>query len=431
MNKRYAHGSRPHAPRLAVFTRSIDQNMHSGSGQHWYGVLNALMKLDHGLDITFVHHKPGSRAFYQLARARGIKELIIGRNPFAASRILNRREFDLVHYHLPTIFTPFHRVRGTRIVTIHGAEPVLLRRYYHPIHVLHDAVIVPLVTRAIDQIVTVSQTTAQYVQTQYPIRSAQAINVIYNGVDAGYRDTGQGPYTINAELKTGKHFFFHVSRFSLRKNPWTLLRGFRRFLVRRRAQGDATDWRLVIAGKGWDNTRVRELVTSLQIAEKVHVAGYVHEHDLAHLYATATAFVFPSLCEGFGMPNAEAMAAGCPVITSDAFAIPEVVGDAALVITPPFNITALSDAMVRLADDAELRDQLARCGRERAQRFNWSHSARALVELYHRLYATDRGTRAMPSAFDLARGAAAIAAFISDAIVTGPFVRRWVAPTLY
>jgi glycosyltransferase involved in cell wall biosynthesis len=102
--------------------------------------------------------------------------------------------------------------------------------------------------------------------------------------------------------------------------------------------------------------------------------GYVAEGDLPALYAGATAFVFPSLYEGFGLPVVEAMAWGTPVITSSVSSLPEVAGDAA-VLVDPYDVDGLARAMQRLLDDACLRDSLIAAGRQRARRFTWERCA--------------------------------------------------------
>ena len=99
----------------------------------------------------------------------------------------------------------------------------------------------------------------------------------------------------------------------------------------------------------------------------------------------AEAFVFPSFYEGFGMPNLEAMACGCPVVTSQAFAIPEVVGDAALTIADSPDTAALTDAIRRIRSDAELRARLVDRGRARAREFSWEESVQTILDAYRRL----------------------------------------------
>ena len=111
------------------------------------------------------------------------------------------------------------------------------------------------------------------------------------------------------------------------------------------------EWLVVAGGKGWLNDDLSQVAADLGIAERVQFLGYVQETDLRVLYSAAKLFVYPSIYEGFGLPPLEAMACGAPVITSNTSALPEVVGDAAILIDP-HNSEALCQAMQRvLCDD--------------------------------------------------------------------------------
>ncbi len=109
--------------------------------------------------------------------------------------------------------------------------------------------------------------------------------------------------------------------------------------------------------------------------------GRVSDAELRALYAGASAFVFPSRYEGFGLPPLEAMALGAPVVCADAASLPEVVGDAALLF-PAGDAVALAAALSRVLDDLALRERLSRAGRERAARFTWERTAAATVAVY-------------------------------------------------
>ncbi|MBI1852705.1 MAG: glycosyltransferase family 4 protein, partial [Planctomycetes bacterium] len=113
----------------------------------------------------------------------------------------------------------------------------------------------------------------------------------------------------------------------------------------------------------------------------VRFLGYVGETDLVFLYRAAAALVYPSLYEGFGLPPLEAMAAGCPVIASNRASLPEVIGDAGIQVDPE-SVEAIADALVRMANDSGLREDLARRGRTRAEIFPWSRCADATLEAY-------------------------------------------------
>ncbi len=132
----------------------------------------------------------------------------------------------------------------------------------------------------------------------------------------------------------------------------------------------------MLAGKrGWLYDDLFAQVTRLGLASRVVFPGYVEEADLPALLSGALALVFPSLYEGFGIPVLEAGACGVPVITSNTSSLPEVAGDAALLVDP-HDVDAIADAMFRIATDAELRAELDRRGQENVKRFSWEKCAR-------------------------------------------------------
>lgn len=154
---------------------------------------------------------------------------------------------------------------------------------------------------------------------------------------------------------------------------------------------EAADADLVIAGP-WDERygEARQLADAAGDAS-IRWLGRVPDADLAALYAAATVFVFPSLFEGFGLPVIEAMACGTPVICSNATALPEVAGDAAVLFDPgaPDAGATLRAALERVLGDAKLRQQLRERGLERAARFSWTETARQTLHLYRTIAGTD------------------------------------------
>jgi len=132
---------------------------------------------------------------------------------------------------------------------------------------------------------------------------------------------------------------------------------------------------------------LRRLVHRHQLHQQVRFLGFVPDETLAVLYRLASAFVFPSLYEGFGLPTLEAMAAGAPVITSNVSSLPEVVGDAALLIDP-LDAGAIAAAMERVLSDPALSADLTRRGRERVKAFSWERSVARIREVYGELART-------------------------------------------
>ncbi len=169
-------------------------------------------------------------------------------------------------------------------------------------------------------------------------------------------------------------YFLFVGLLSPRKNVDALIRAFERF---RSQAGD--EYALVLAGaRGWQYDAIYESARSVP---GVSFTGYVADEDLPALYSLADAFVFPSSYEGFGLPLLEAMACGTPVISTALTAIPEVVGDAAILVEQP-RAEELAAAMARIVDDADLRERLVRRGLARAESFTWSRAAEACMKLY-------------------------------------------------
>jgi glycosyltransferase involved in cell wall biosynthesis len=163
-----------------------------------------------------------------------------------------------------------------------------------------------------------------------------------------------------------------LSTLEPRKNIAQVIRCYARLV----AEGQVGDMRLVMVGtRGWKMESIfQELEKLGSASERVVVTGFVPDEDLAPIYSHASMFVYPSLLEGFGLPPLEAMQCGVPVITSNTSSLPEVVGDAGIMV-PPTDADALCQAMATLFQDRELRERLAARARERAATFSWARCA--------------------------------------------------------
>jgi glycosyltransferase involved in cell wall biosynthesis len=146
-----------------------------------------------------------------------------------------------------------------------------------------------------------------------------------------------------------------------------------------------SDWQLVLAGSDWHGADViHARIQHSPHAGDIRTPGFVPDRDLPMLNRAAEVFVFPSLYEGFGLPPVEAMACGCPVISSTRGSLGEVVGNAAVTVDPE-DIDALKTQMARLATDADLRDRLRNAGLDHAKQFDWNRTAAATMEVYRRV----------------------------------------------
>jgi glycosyltransferase involved in cell wall biosynthesis len=360
---------------VAIFTRPIDQGV-SGSGHHLAEIVSHALDANDGrFTFTLVHYQRNDLPIYRRA-----EELIVPRNPFAAARILRARRFDVVHYAPLSPYAPIWGVRAAKIATVHGAEPYLVPELYSRAHRFHAAVTKPWMARRMDALVTVSQTSRSFLSSRFGI-PAERFVVCHNGVGPAYRRLPREEVSAPARCGIRGPYLLHMSNFSERKNPGTIFRGYAELY----GSPEGRDLTLVIAGNRWKNPRTLALAAELGITDRVVYTGFVSERDSVELLNGAACFFFPSLAEGFGMPNLEAMACGCPVVTSGVFAIPEIVADAAIMLEDPRDWKAAAERLRDVLRDGELRRGLIERGMRRAAAFTWTESARTLLGLYERL----------------------------------------------
>jgi glycosyltransferase involved in cell wall biosynthesis len=204
------------------------------------------------------------------------------------------------------------------------------------------------------------------------------VRVIYPGVNARFRpqqEPGEGARLRQRYGIDHKPYLLSVGTLQPRKNYVRLIQAF----VRSSA---SVDKQLLIAGgRGW---LYQDILAEADKHESVHLLGFVEDRDLPALYRQATLFVFPSLYEGFGLPVLEAMSCGVPVVCSQTSSLPEVAGDAALLVEP-LDLAMLEEGLTRALEDEDLRREMVERGLNHAARFDWARSAAQLLDLMESL----------------------------------------------
>ncbi len=202
---------------------------------------------------------------------------------------------------------------------------------------------------------------------------ANKIHVIYLGRDDSLKQV-TNPLrlaAVKAKYDLAHRYLLYVGTLQPRKNLARMVEAFERLCSR----PQMADVQLVLAGKqGWLYDALFAQVSRAGLGDRVVFPGYIPDKDLPALLSAATAFVFPSLYEGFGLPVLEAGGCGVPVITSNTSSLPEVAGDAALLVDP-HDVDAIAEAMYRIVTDRELAAELARRGHENVKRFSWEKCA--------------------------------------------------------
>ena len=217
-------------------------------------------------------------------------------------------------------------------------------------------------------LIAVSQATATDLQTYYNT-AAQKITVIHEATS--WPQAAWADALVRARYALPASYALYVGTLQPRKNLVRLIHAYHQL-----TQQQTLTWDLVVAGAGgWESAKLRQLIADLHLGDRIHCLGYVADEALSALYYGARFFCFPSLFEGFGLPVLEAQLHGVPVMTANNSALPEIAGDAALLVDPT-DVDAIANAMLQLSQDEPLRQRLIAAGYENVKRFSWEKAAR-------------------------------------------------------
>jgi len=285
-------------------------------------------------------------------------------------------------YHGPDFALPPLNGKLRKVVTVHDLAFLEHPEYAVPSLAAYLKKVVPEAVASADVVATVSHVTSQSL-IKHLKTPPEKITVIPNGVGPHFRRITDPVILGATRHKYGlRHpFVLGVGTLEPRKNHLGLIKAFAQ--AQKKRKGPAM---LALAGgSGWLYEKTRQAVEELRLEHKVRFLGRVSDLELISLYSMADVFVFPSFFEGFGLPPLEAMACGAPVITSNTSALPEVVGDAALLVDP-YDVSALGHAITRLLEDEQLREGLQQKGYQRVQHYTWHASASKMLSVYQKLY---------------------------------------------
>ncbi len=280
------------------------------------------------------------------------------------------RNFDLLIS--PTTHGSF--VSGNQIITIH--DLISLRYKNISVHQrFYFKYLLPFLISKAKLIITVSETTKKDIVSLLKC-PAEKVKVVYNGYDHTNYFTIEGNQHLIESAYGVKKYLLAIGPTYPHKNFETLIQAYKELNDTVRIE-----YPLVIAGgKSPYVNSLKKLVKQLDLEISVHFIGYVPVELMPSLYREAHALVFPSLYEGFGIPLLEAMACGCPVITSNTSSMPEVCGNAAIYFDP-LDKEALKDAIVKLTDDGELWNEIREKGLLQSKKFSWQQTAQNLKSL--------------------------------------------------
>lgn len=294
--------------------------------------------------------------------------------------------FHAPHYVLPPL------IRCRSVVTIHDCIHLMFPEYLpNRIALAYARTSIRLAARRATRVLTVSESSKRDI-LRFVDTEPEKIDVIYNAYDErfGVEPREEEVVRVRERYQLHDEFVLYVGNVKPHKNLERLIEAFDR--VRKRGLDHL---KLVIIGDEISKyTSLRRAVHRHQLHKYVRFLGYLPEETLAVMYRLAGVFVFPSLYEGFGLPPLEAMASGTPVVTSNVSSLPEVAGDAA-VLVDPHDPDAIADGIEYVLTDERVRGELRRKGISRAKQFSWEASVKRVHDIYRQVSTGEAPVSAM------------------------------------
>ncbi len=237
--------------------------------------------------------------------------------------------------------------------------------------------------RHANRVIAISESTKRDLVAHYRL-SPDRVSVVYGGTDAAFSPAPGKQYMedLRTRRELPEKMILHVGTIEPRKNIAQLVRAF----ARARRSAHLPHCLVLIGARGWKHAEVDAAIEEEQVSDVVHFAGYVPADELPDWFRAADLFVYPSRYEGFGLPPLEAMACGTPVVASNSSSLPEVVGDAGLLVWPD-DVNGLAEAIVRVLKTPVLRDEMRERGLAQAAKFSWARTARETLDVYRAVLA--------------------------------------------
>ncbi|MCC6068775.1 glycosyltransferase family 4 protein [Ferrovum sp. PN-J185] len=274
---------------------------------------------------------------------------------------------------------PTHRIpenlsnKIARVVTIHDLVWKYASETMRPLSRFVESILMPRALKSSDLIVTVSESTAQGIINIYPFLK-QKIRVIHLGIST-FPKAGSIQDVSNQGIYSP--FFLFVGTLEPRKNLQRLLEAYADL-----SHDLKNKYKFVIVGgKGWGGVNVGSLIEKYQLSDYVTVLGYVNDQLLATLYENASFLAMPSIYEGFGLPIVEAMSFGLPILTSNRSSMPEIAGDAG-VLVDPYSVDSIREGLIKLINFENNLLNLSKRAKVLSKNFSWQKASNELVNVF-------------------------------------------------
>lgn len=366
--------------KIAIDIREAVRPKRAGKGWYSLQIVRNLLELDKdNADVSYILYT--DQPFPEFEHFQNVTQKFFPpsslRWHFRVLKDVKKEKPDI--YFAPSSFiVPALAPRWLKIVaTVHDLVAWLYAGSHNVKATIIERITLPIAARRITHFTAVSENTKKDLMRKFYIRS-EKISVIPCAASDVFFPRNQAEIeSFREKYSLPKRFFLAVGTLEPRKNFITLIQSFAQI-----AGEIPSDIQLIIiGGKGWEYEEIFREVKKMGVEDRVKFQGYIDEKELPLFYNAASCFVFPSLYEGFGIPPLEAMKSGCPVICSNTSSMPEVVGDAGILINPK-SVSELAQAMKIVLSDEKLANDLREKGLLQAKKFSWQISASQMKSLF-------------------------------------------------
>jgi glycosyltransferase involved in cell wall biosynthesis len=356
-----------------------------GAGNYIIQLIRALADLKVDDEFVIFTHRRG-HALISLPKHDSFEWIILDdRNPSSRliweqllfPQLIKKSGVELLH--------SLHYTRPTRlpcasVVTFHDMTFFLYPELHTRVRRLFFPQAIRASARHADALTAVSESTRQDAIRVLGI-APEKITTTQLGVDPSFRPINDtdGRMTIAEKYSLPDRFILYVGLIEPRKNIPMLISAYKRLI------DGGENYKLVLVGRyGWMYEELLRQIIDFDLERMVHFTGYISQEDLPLVYNLSSLFVYPTIYEGFGLPVLEAMACGIPVITTDVSSLPEIVGEAGILV-PVNDLEALHGAMIRVLGDEDLRGEMINKGLQRAANFTWEQTAKLTFQVYQQV----------------------------------------------
>lgn len=375
--------------RIGIDIRTLMDAQYSGVSEYTYNLVKNLLKKDTQNEYVLFYNSfknvseriPKFEGNYKIVKTKYPNKFFnfLLQKTFKYPKIDKFLEVDI--FIAPNI--GFYALSNDcmKILTIHDLSFLRYPEFFSwKRRLWHKVINVKKLVKNFDKLVAVSENTKNDLIELCNIDKSK-VEVVYSGISRNYKSsiTNYELEKVRDKYELPENFILYLGTIEPRKNIISIIKAYNKF---RDGRSEMSDIRLVLAGgKGWKTKKIYKERNNSKYKNDIIFTGYVDDKDKPALYSLANIFIYPSFYEGFGFPPLEAMACGTPVISSFSSSLPEVVGNAGMMLDP-YNVNDLTKVIEELLNNKDLQEDLKQKGLEQVKKFSWDDAAESYLNLF-------------------------------------------------